>query len=62
MAGAYDDSPFIKKRRANHLVSLLGTIAIKRGCDIDRNPLLLLVGTIGFEPTTSTVSDCLKSL
>jgi hypothetical protein len=28
----------------------------KRGYGISRNPLISLVGTIGFEPTTSTVS------
>jgi hypothetical protein len=27
-----------------------------RGYGVIRNPLILLVGTIGFEPTTSTVS------
>jgi hypothetical protein len=29
---------------------------IKRGYDFHHNPLFYLVGTIGFEPTTPTVS------
>jgi hypothetical protein len=28
----------------------------KRGYGMNRNPLIFMVGTIGFEPTTSTVS------
>jgi len=44
-------------RRENMLFETNGDQDKKRGYGMNHNLLILLVGTIGFEPTTSTVSE-----